>query len=127
VTAAVLDADWQTLTPAELAAAPRRRKPLWMVFIPLPPHRVSYPAEDQANSAAVTGCPESTREGNADACQRALGVQGNVVVEARTCGVPSINVMPGTSNPDWATRDAERVAKAMLDSGGTDGRSEVSR
>ena len=49
-----------------------------------------------------------------DACQQALGVSDNVVVEARTCAVPNVNATPGTSDPSWATRDAERVAKAML-------------
>ncbi|MGD1207459.1 sensor domain-containing protein [Mycobacterium seoulense] len=53
-------------------------------------------------------------EGFADACQQAMGVRENVIVEARTCGIPNVNAVPGTSDPDWATRDAERVAKAML-------------
>lgn len=53
-------------------------------------------------------------ENSADACQQALGAQGNVVVEARTCSVPNTTAVPPYSNPDWATHDAERVAKAML-------------
>lgn len=53
-------------------------------------------------------------ENSADACQQALGVHDNVVVEVRACGVPNANTIPGTSNPDWATRDAEQVAKTML-------------
>ena len=52
-----------------------------------------------------------------DACQQALGVRQNVVVEARTCNVPSsVTSPPGEpGNPDWAVPDAERVASAMLD------------
>jgi serine/threonine protein kinase len=50
----------------------------------------------------------------AEACQQALGVQENVVVEARTCTTPSVNATPGSSDPNWANRDAERVAKTML-------------
>jgi hypothetical protein len=50
----------------------------------------------------------------AQACQQALGMHENVVVETRTCAVPNVNAVPGISNPDWATDDAERVAKAML-------------
>lgn len=49
-----------------------------------------------------------------DACQQALGVRENVVVETRTCTVPNANVAPGYGNPNWATPDAERVAKANL-------------
>jgi hypothetical protein len=50
----------------------------------------------------------------AEACQQALGVQENVVAEARTCTTPSVNATPGSSDPNWANRDAERVAKTML-------------
>jgi serine/threonine-protein kinase len=50
----------------------------------------------------------------AEACQQALGVQENVVVEARTCTTPSVDAAPGTSDPNWANRDAERTAKALL-------------
>ncbi len=53
-------------------------------------------------------------ENSPDACLQALGAQENVVVEARTCSVPITNAAPPYSNPDWATHDAERVAKAML-------------
>nr|WP_254902369.1 sensor domain-containing protein [Mycobacterium simiae] len=54
-------------------------------------------------------------ENSADACQQALGVQENVVVETRVCEVPNVNSVPGTSDPNWASRDAEKVAKAMLE------------
>lgn len=53
-------------------------------------------------------------EGIPDACQQALGLQENVVVEVRTCSVPNTTAAPPYSNPDWATDDAELVAKAML-------------
>jgi serine/threonine protein kinase len=53
-------------------------------------------------------------ENSPDACQQALGAQENVVVEARTCSVPNTTAAPPYSNPNWATHDAERVAKAML-------------
>jgi serine/threonine-protein kinase len=49
-----------------------------------------------------------------DACQQALGAGQNVIVETRTYAVPNTNAAPPYSNPDWATRDAEQVAKAML-------------
>ena len=51
----------------------------------------------------------------AHACQQALGVHADIVVEVRTCDIP-----PGISNPmipadpQWATDDAERLAEAML-------------
>jgi hypothetical protein len=58
-------------------------------------------------------------ENGPDACQQALGVHENVVVETRTCQVPNIvtNYDPGQGwprDPGWAVPDAERVAKAML-------------
>lgn len=53
-------------------------------------------------------------ENPAIACQQALGAEENVVVETRTCAVPDMNASPPTSDPNWATRDAERVAEAML-------------
>jgi hypothetical protein len=53
--------------------------------------------------------------GSPDACQQALGAQHNVVVETRTCAVPNTNAAPPYSDPNWATDDAERVAKAMLE------------
>jgi serine/threonine protein kinase len=49
-----------------------------------------------------------------DACQQSLGAAQNVVVETRTCAVPNTTAAPGYSDPNWATDDAERVAKAML-------------
>jgi PknH-like extracellular domain len=52
--------------------------------------------------------------GSADACQQALGAEQNVVVETRSCEVPNTNAAPPASDPNWATDDAERVAKAML-------------
>jgi serine/threonine-protein kinase len=55
-------------------------------------------------------------ENSADACQQALGVKLNVVVEARACEVPDFPTNPGNGgDPDWAKSDAEHVAKAMLD------------
>jgi serine/threonine-protein kinase len=50
-----------------------------------------------------------------DACQQALGVQENAVVEVRTCAVPNVNAAPPYSDPNWAVPDAERIAKAMLE------------
>src|SRR6476659_7867131 len=55
-----------------------------------------------------------------DACQQALGVLDNVVVEARTCEVPDVTttydpVRGWPKDPGWAVPDAERVAKAMLE------------
>jgi hypothetical protein len=50
-----------------------------------------------------------------DACQQALGVNDNVVVEARTCQAPTVAGQPGTpGDPSIAVPDAERVATAML-------------
>jgi serine/threonine protein kinase len=57
-------------------------------------------------------------EGSPDACQQALGAAENVVVETRTCAVPNTNAAPPYSDPNWATDDAERVAKAMLENVG---------
>jgi serine/threonine protein kinase len=54
-------------------------------------------------------------ENPVDACQQALGAQENVVVETRSCAVPNnTKVGPPYSDPNWATNDAERIAKAML-------------
>jgi serine/threonine-protein kinase len=50
------------------------------------------------------------------ACQQALGVPGNVVVEARTCEeplVPNFNWQEPV-NPAWATPSAQPLVKAML-------------
>lgn len=54
-----------------------------------------------------------------DACQQALGVHLNMVVEVRTCQVPDIvysydPVHGFPKDPDWAPPDAERLAAAML-------------
>jgi len=56
-------------------------------------------------------------ENSADACQQAMGAAENVVVETRACAVPTTDTtdtVPGYSNPSWATDDAARIAKAML-------------
>lgn len=56
-------------------------------------------------------------ENGADACQQALGVRENIVVETRTCQGPgpNANANPGyPGNPAWAVPDAARVAKATL-------------
>ena len=55
-----------------------------------------------------------------DACQQALGVRNNVVVEARTCETPTSTTAFDPSagfpkDPRWAQPDAERVATAMLE------------
>jgi serine/threonine protein kinase len=52
-----------------------------------------------------------------DACQQALGVRENVVVEARTCEIPNVTTSSSINgaDPAWAVPDAERVAKAMLE------------
>ena len=55
-----------------------------------------------------------------DACQQAMGVRNNVVVETRTCGVPNVLSTYDPTNgwprdPGWAVPDAERIAKAMLE------------
>jgi serine/threonine protein kinase len=57
-------------------------------------------------------------ENSPDACQQALGAAENVVVETRTCAVPNTNAAPPYSDPNWATDDAGRVAKAMLENVG---------
>jgi hypothetical protein len=51
------------------------------------------------------------------ACQQALGVRVNVVVETRTCEEPSVpNFTPNDAvNPAWASPTAAPVANAMLD------------
>jgi hypothetical protein len=59
-------------------------------------------------------------ENGPDACQQALGVHENVVVEARSCGVPDIVTTydPNAGwpkDPSWASPYAERIAKAMLE------------
>ena len=50
------------------------------------------------------------------ACQQALGVRANVVVEARTCEEPSVpNFTPNDPvNPAWASPTAAPLANAML-------------
>jgi serine/threonine-protein kinase len=55
-----------------------------------------------------------------DACQQAMGVRDNVVVEARTCGVPNVLSTYDPANgwprdPDWAVPHAERIVKAILE------------
>jgi serine/threonine protein kinase len=50
----------------------------------------------------------------ADACQQALGVRENVVVEVRTCEAPNLTAPPDGPNLTWAVPDAERVVRAML-------------
>lgn len=60
-------------------------------------------------------------KGGAFACQQALGVRENVVVGTRSCIVveetyeTEMNSAGWPTNPDWATNDAERLARAMLD------------
>ncbi len=56
----------------------------------------------------------------AHACQQAMGVRENVVVEARTCQDPKNAggydpVQGWEKDPNWAVPDAERVAKKMMD------------
>ena len=51
----------------------------------------------------------------ADACQQALGVRQNVVVEVRTCEAPRLTEPPTSPDLAWAVPDAERVARAMLE------------
>ncbi len=55
---------------------------------------------------------------HAFACQQALGVRENVVVEARTCQVPpnttSISDLE-PADPAWAVPDAQRLVEAMLE------------
>jgi serine/threonine-protein kinase len=51
-----------------------------------------------------------------DACQQALGVRENVVVETRTCEAPTFTTNPNNpGDPDSAVPEAARLAKAMLD------------
>ncbi|WP_242453799.1 sensor domain-containing protein [Mycolicibacterium sp. P9-64] len=59
-------------------------------------------------------------ENGPDACQQALGVRQNVVVEARTCETPKVTTafdpaVGWPKDPEWAVPDAERIATAMLD------------
>jgi hypothetical protein len=51
----------------------------------------------------------------ADACQQAMGVRQNVVVEVRTCEAPDLTSAPAAPDLVWVVPDAEKVAKAMLD------------
>ena len=54
----------------------------------------------------------------ADACQQALAVRENIVVETRTCEMPDVTAGPDQGfpkDPGWAVPDAERVAKEMLE------------
>jgi hypothetical protein len=49
------------------------------------------------------------------ACQQALGVRANVVVEARTCEQPSVTInWQVPANPAWASPSAAPLADAML-------------
>lgn len=53
------------------------------------------------------------------ACQQAMGVRSNVIVETRTCNVPNIQnsydpARGWQRNPNWASPIAEKVATAML-------------
>ena len=54
-----------------------------------------------------------------DACQQALGVRDNVVVEARTCNseaeLTDDSAAGFPKDPDWAIPEAERVARQMLE------------
>jgi hypothetical protein len=53
-----------------------------------------------------------------DACQQALGLRDNVVVETRTCEAPHVTAGPDQGfpkDPAWAVPAAERVATAMLE------------
>lgn len=54
------------------------------------------------------------------ACQQAMGVRNNVVVETRTCNVPDIQntydpAKGWQRNPNWARPIAENIARAMLE------------
>jgi serine/threonine-protein kinase len=58
-------------------------------------------------------------ENGPDACQQALGVSENVVVESRSCQVPDVQNTYDPSkgwekNPSWASPYAQRIVKAML-------------
>ena len=53
------------------------------------------------------------------ACQQAMGLRSNVIVETRTCNVPDIQnaydpARGWQRNPNWASPIAEEVAAAML-------------
>jgi serine/threonine-protein kinase len=59
-------------------------------------------------------------ENGPDACQQALGVRVNVVVEARSCEIPAVTntydpTHGWTKDPGWASPYAQRVAEAMLE------------
>jgi serine/threonine-protein kinase len=50
-----------------------------------------------------------------DACQQAMGIRNNVIVETRTCKAPNLTISPMVRpDPDWAVPDAQRLAAAML-------------
>lgn len=56
----------------------------------------------------------------ARACQQAMGVRNNVVVETRSCNVPDIQntydpAKGWQRNPNWARPIAENIARAMLE------------
>ncbi|UCA22917.1 serine/threonine-protein kinase PknH/PknJ [Mycobacterium kansasii] len=50
----------------------------------------------------------------ADACQQAMGVRENVVVEVRSCEAPNLSVPPNAPDLTWVIPDAARVAMQML-------------
>ncbi|WP_082946872.1 serine/threonine-protein kinase PknH/PknJ [Mycobacterium sp. ACS4054] len=69
------------------------------------------------NEMITLGMASTTNVGptnGADACQQALGVRGNVVVEVRTCEAPTLTTPPDAPSLAWVVPDAERVAEAML-------------
>jgi hypothetical protein len=54
------------------------------------------------------------------ACQQAMGLRSNVIIETRTCNVPDVQntydpARGWQKNPNWASPIAEKAAKAMLD------------
>lgn len=50
-----------------------------------------------------------------DACQQAMGIHNNVIVEARTCQAPDLTISPMVQpDPSWAVPDAQHLVAAML-------------
>lgn len=82
--------------------------------------RYALSAVGQAEGSIAVAMATSSGLNGPDACQQAMGVRRNVVVEVRTCEVPDDQVSYDPTNgskrdPGWAVPDAERVVNATLE------------
>jgi PknH-like extracellular domain len=75
---------------------------------------------DVENTGDVAAVPMASWGGlnGLHACQQAIGMRANAVVEARTCEEPSVPNFNWQEpvNPAWASRSATPLVSAMLDS-----------